>query len=82
MTLTKSEVIDRIEVASNGVIQIRLATEVYEQDVLISRAYHRYSLQPGDSLENQNSKVSAIANAVWTPDVISAYQTALSFVQS
>jgi hypothetical protein len=82
MTLTKSETIDKIEVTSNGVIQVRLVTEVLEGNDVISKAYHRYSLSPGDSLVNQDSRVSAVAAAVWTPDILSAYQAALLSVGS
>ena len=79
MTLSKTETTDKIEVLHNGVIQVRVCTEVLNEGSLISKTYNRYSLQPGDSLVNENATVTAIAQAVWTPEVISTYQSSLSF---
>jgi hypothetical protein len=78
MTLSKTEITDKIEVLHNGVIQVRVCTEVLDGSALISRTYNRYSLQPGDSLENESDKVKSIAQVIWTPEVISTYQASLS----
>ena len=32
---------------------------------------------PGDDITNQDAKVQAIANAIWTPEVISEYKALL-----
>jgi hypothetical protein len=63
--LTEESVIDQITVTENNIIQIRVANRIYRDDELISQTYHRDVLNPGDSLEGQNPKVVAIANAVW-----------------
>jgi hypothetical protein len=34
-------------------------------------------LAPGDDVTNQDPKVQAIANAVWTEEVIAEYQASL-----
>jgi hypothetical protein len=64
MTLTKSTTVDLIEVVGTN-IQVRTATIILEDDVELSRTFHRHVLQPGDDLTEQDQKVVAIANAVW-----------------
>jgi hypothetical protein len=45
--------------------------------VEVSRTFYRHVLSPGDSIVNEDPKVQAIANAVWTEEVIAAYQASL-----
>jgi hypothetical protein len=63
-TLTKSQSVDLIEIVGSN-IQVRTATIIKEDDVELSRSFHRHVLQPGDDLTEQDPKVAAIANAVW-----------------
>ena len=65
MSLVKEIVIDKIEVLESGSIQVRQATRVLEDDVVLSTSYHRHVLQPGDDLTNEDPKVAAIATAAW-----------------
>ena len=74
MALTKEIITDKIEVLENGTIQVRTATRVLEDGVALSSSFHRHVLVPGDDLSGQDAKVSAIATATWTDDVIAAYQ--------
>jgi len=74
MALTKTTVVDKIETLENGTIQVRTATRVLEDGAVLSSVFHRHVLNPGQDLTDQDSKVSAIATAVWTPEVIAAYQ--------
>lgn len=71
--LEKISVIDSVNVLEFGQIQIRRVDRVVEDGVELSRQYHRHVLCPGDSLVGEDVRVIAIANAVWTPDVISKY---------
>jgi hypothetical protein len=64
-TLTKTTAVDLIEVVGTN-IQVRTATIVKEDDVELSRSFHRHVLQPGDDLTEQDPKVVAIATAVWS----------------
>jgi hypothetical protein len=73
-----SKEIDRIEVVEQCIIQIRETTRVMDGDKEIAKTYHRYVLCPGDSLEGQPSKVQAVCQAVWTPDVIASYKEQLA----
>ena len=74
MTLTKEQSIDQIEIVENGTIQVRHINRILEKGNVISTSYHRSSFEPGSDLSEQEDRVQAIANAVWTPEVIAAYQ--------
>ena len=74
MALEKQIVIDKIEVMELGHIQVRQLTRIIEDGVELSSSYHRWALNPGDDLTGQDAKVTAIANAIWTPEVIAAYK--------
>ena len=74
MALTTTSTVDQITVESNGIILIRTNIQVLDGTNIIANNYQRSSLNPGDSLTGQDPSVVAIANTVWTPSVISAYQ--------
>jgi flagella basal body P-ring formation protein FlgA len=74
MALTKEIITDKIEVLENGTLQIRTATRVLEDGVALSQSFHRHTLAPGDDLSEQDAKVSAIATATWTPEVVTAWE--------
>lgn len=65
MALTKETIVDKIEVLENGNVQVREAIRVLEDGEILSQSYHRFVLQPGDSLDGQDAKVVAIAEAAW-----------------
>jgi hypothetical protein len=77
MALTKEIKNDKIEVlqltAGYPVIQVRTATVVAEDGVEISRTFHRRVLTPDSDLSIENVDVAAIAGAVFTDEVKSAY---------
>ena len=74
MALTKETIVDKIEVLEMGQVQVRTATRVLEDGVALSSSFHRHVLAPGDDLTEQDAKVSAIATATWTPEVVTAYE--------
>ncbi len=77
MALQQTTIIDRIEITEDGTIQVRQRTDIFDDvtpTVILASAYHRESLTPGQDLTGQDPKVVAIANVVWTPEVISSYQ--------
>ena len=65
MSLTKEIVTDKIEVLESGAIQVRQATRVLEDDVVLSTSYHRHVLERNADLTNEDPKVVAIATAAW-----------------
>lgn len=73
--LTEETEVDKIEVVTQyNILQVRTATIVKKDGVEIARSFHRHLVQPGDDLTGQDSKVVAIANAVHTPEIVTAFQ--------
>lgn len=84
MAITKETVVDKIEVLEIGLIQVRTATVIKEDGTELSRNFHRHVLNPrtksgdtwGDTdISGEDARVQAIANATWTDEVKSAYET-------
>ena len=88
MALTKTTENDKIEVVNKWNIQVRKATVIKEDDVELSRSFHRKVLNPGelkggdgsdkDDLVDRDSSgedadVQAICNAAWTSQVKTDY---------
>jgi hypothetical protein len=46
---------------------------VLEDGEVLSSSFHRHVLAPGADITNEDAKVVAIANATWTPEVVTAY---------
>ena len=74
MALIEKTIIDKIEVVETNAIQVRAATIIERDGVEIARTYHRHVVNPTDSIENEDSRVQAIANAIWTNEVIVKYK--------
>ena len=74
MALIETKKIDKIEIVETNSIQIRTATIIEKDGVEIAKTYHRHVVNPTDSIENEEPKVQAIANAIWTPEVIEEYK--------
>ena len=83
MALTKTTVVDKIEVLEMGQVQVRTATRVLEDGVQLSSSFHRHVVEPstktggswGDTdISGEDARVQAIATATWTSAVKTAYQ--------
>jgi len=84
MALTETQVEDKIEVVGDYKhIQVRTATVIKRDDVEISRSFHRHVLAPcaktddtwaDTDISGESTEVQAIANAVWTDAIKTAYQ--------
>jgi hypothetical protein len=72
--IEKVTVVDQITVTENGTILYREATKIIEDGKELTKTYHRTSLTPGQDLAGQPANVVAIAETVWTPEVVAAYQ--------
>lgn len=77
MALTETNKVDQIEIIGDHTIQVRTATIIERDGTEISRSFHRHVIAPGDDVANEDPKVQAIANAVWTEEVIAAYQSSV-----
>ena len=82
MSLESTTIIDQIEVLQDCQIQVRQAKIVTDFGKEIARSYTRWVLVPGQTITDQDPKVQTVANAVWTPSVISDYQTAQAAIKS
>jgi len=78
MALTETTKVDQIEVVGDHTIQVRTATIIERDGVEISKSFHRHVVSPGDDVSNEDPKVQTIANALFTEEVIAAYQAALN----
>lgn len=76
MSLEKKSFVDRIEVLSNGVVQIRTCHAVMEDGVQISGTFERSIVAPGDDYSGHADNVQAICAATHTTEVIDAYKAA------
>ena len=74
MALIEKIIIDKIEVVETNSIQVRTATIIEKDGVEIARTYHRHVKHPGEDITNEDPKVQAIANAIWTEEIIAAYK--------
>ena len=89
MAITKETKPDKIEIVNDWNVQVRTATIIKEDDVELTRSFHRHVLVPFVSLKAEDNSwthtatdisgeaasVQAIANAAWTDDVKAAYKT-------
>ena len=89
MAITKETKPDKIEIVNDWNVQVRTATIIKEDDVELTRSFHRHVLQPFTSskaednswthtatdISGEAASVQAIANAAWTDDVKAAYKT-------
>ena len=77
MALIEKQIVDKVELVQSNHIQVRTANIIEKDGTEIARTFHRHVLSPGDDVTNEDPKVQAIANAVWTEEVIAAYQASL-----
>ena len=88
MAITKEAEIAVIEVVGiYTAVQVATDTVIKEDNVEISRSRHRHVLYPGTldasdnlvvtDLSGEHAKVQAVANAVWTDDVKTAWKNKL-----
>ena len=74
MAITKTTVVDKIEVIGWHV-QVREATYFEEDGVpASSKSFHRYTLDPDSSLDDQPQRVVDVANGAWDADTRAAFE--------
>lgn len=78
MALEQLNVVDKIEVAENGSVQVRISNRVLENGKLIAESYSRHVIAPGQDYSQEEAKVYAICEAVHTPKVIAEYKELIS----
>jgi len=81
MALTKTEVVDKIEVVDMGswsMVQVRTSTVIKEDDTELTRSLHRHVVSPADDWSSESDKVKAICDAVHDDTTKAAYEAAKS----
>jgi hypothetical protein len=78
MALTEKQIVDKVELVETNHIQVRTATIIEKDGTELTRTFHRHVLAPGADLTNEDPKVQAIATAIWTEEIIAAYQASLN----
>ena len=73
MALKEKSIIDKIEVLENNSIQVRTANIIEKDGVEITRTFHRHVVTPSQDISGEDAKVQAVANAIWTEQIIAAY---------
>jgi len=58
-----------------NIIQCRRADIVEKDGKEVGRTYHRHVRNPGDDVSGDCVELQAVAAALWTPEVIAAYQS-------
>ena len=66
------------EILPDQTIQIRTTTVVEEDGVELARNYQRHVVHPGDDVTGEVAEVQAIASALWTDEVVAAYQASIA----
>ena len=75
--MTKTTVIDKIEILEDGVIQVREAKRVFDDDgTFIGERLSRWTLKPGQDVSAEKALVRKICADVWTPATVADYQAA------
>jgi hypothetical protein len=79
MALTKEVKVDKIEVVGQyRHVQVRTATVIEEDGVELSRSFHRHVVSPTDDYSGETDEVKAVCQAVFTPEVVEAYELSQS----
>ena len=76
MAITKELKISKIEVVGDyKALQVRTDTVIKEDGKELSRSSHRHVKHPDEDISGEDAEVQAVANAVWTDAVKSAWKT-------
>jgi len=78
MAITKTNEIAKIEVVGEYKhIQVRTDIIIKEDGNEISRTAHRVAYTPDQDISSEDAEVQAVANAVWTDAVKTAWENKL-----
>jgi len=79
MALTERVEEDKIEIVGPyKIIQVRTATIIERDGEEISRTFHRHAVAPNMDISEESAQVQAVAAAVWTAEVQTAYTAYLA----
>ena len=61
-----------------SIIQCRRADIIEKDGVEVGKTYHRHTRTPGEDVSEDCAELQAVAAALWTDEVIAAYQAHLA----
>ena len=61
-----------------SILQCRRADIVEKDGVEVGRTYHRHVKTPGSDMTGECSEMQAVANALWTDEVVATYQASIA----
>ena len=65
-----------------SIIQCRRADIIEKDGVEVGKTYHRHTRTPGEDVSDDCEELQAVAAALWTPEVIAAYEASKASVVS
>ena len=65
-----------------NIIQCRRADIVEKDGVEVGRTYHRHVRAPGEDVSGDCAELQAVAAALWTDEVVAAYQASIASQQN
>lgn len=74
MVLTERQE-QKLEILPNGVIQVQDIRIILDDDIEISRMYHRKVIDVDNDVTGESQRIRAITPHVWTPEVRAARQS-------
>ena len=78
--LTEKTIIDKIEIINSMHIQVREANIIEKDGIVIAKMFHRYALEPGDDVSEEDEKIKGIAALLWTPQIIEEYKKSIQAI--
>ena len=61
-----------------SILQCRRSDIVEKDGVEVGRTYHRHVRVPGDDMSEECAEMQAVATALWTQEIIDAYQASIA----
>lgn len=61
-----------------SILQCRRADIVEKDGKEVGRTYHRHVRVPGEDMTNECVEMQAVAMALWTDEVVAAYQASIA----
>jgi len=81
MALQQTTAVDLVQIDQNNIIMVRERTDIFDDATptnILASNYHRTSYAPRSDVSAADAKVKATATALWTPEIIAAYEAMIA----
>jgi hypothetical protein len=82
VALIEREVVDKIEILEDGVIQVRKAVCIIKDGLEIAKTFSRHCVSPGDDYSNEDVKVRLAAQVFHDTETVNAYRSKQTKLES